>query len=75
MFYSVRIMQFLKDPPGLTSPLGIAIGAATAASAAAITYYMASKPDSYPTPVDMDNQSLSLPVRKEEFNTDQLKHG
>ena len=57
-------MQFLKEPPGLTSPLGIAVGAMTAASAVAVTYYMASKPGAYPTPVDLDNQSLPLPVRK-----------
>lgn len=53
-------MQFLKEPPGLTSPLGIAVGAMTAASAVAVTYYMASKPGAYPTPVDLDNQSLPL---------------
>lgn len=54
-------MQFWKEPPGLTSPLGIAIGAATAASALAVSYYMTSKPESYTTPVDMENQSLLLP--------------
>ena len=60
-------MQFLKEPPGLSNPLGIAIGAVTAASAMAVTYYMASKPDSFTTPVDMDNQSVLLPVRHDAY--------
>ena len=55
-------MQYLKEAPGMSSPLGIALGAATAASAVAVTYYMASKPDPFTIDVDMSNQSLPLPV-------------
>lgn len=51
-------MQFLKDMPG-----GMAtVGTAATLSAAAMAYYVASRPQPLQTGVDMDNQSITLEV-------------
>ncbi|XP_045213523.2 long-chain-fatty-acid--CoA ligase 1-like isoform X2 [Mercenaria mercenaria] len=54
-------MQYLREVPGLSNPVGVAIGTAATLSAAAATYYLTSKPAPWETGVDMNNQSIKLP--------------
>lgn len=55
-------MQYLRDASGLSNPMGVAVGAVATLSAAAAAYYATSKPTPWETGVDMNNQSIKLPV-------------
>jgi len=55
-------MQYIREAANNASPSTLALGAAATATVAAATLYAATRPTPMVPPVDMNNQSIRLPV-------------